>query len=172
MTKLYQLGMIVTLASLATASYAVDCNSLISKGLQKNVVNSSQGVSLSDIDSCMAQCDSIQSSGDPAKDSAAVSQCTSSLSTLAYAVDYDNSISGLAPNSFAADPGGIKPGPSLSALPSATSSTESAPAVNNKYEPQTNPQAQTSLTGGYIMNPKVSQKIKAAEKNKNSIRWF
>ena len=171
MTKLYQLGILVTLASLATASYAVDCNSLISKGLQKNVVNSSQGVSLADINSCMAQCDTIQSSGDPVKDTAAISQCTSSLSTLAFAVDYDNSLSGLAPNSFAKDPGNFSSsGPSLSALRS-TGTSAATPAVNNKYQ-QTNPVAQTSITGGYIMNPKVAKKIKSATKNKSAIRWF
>ena len=171
MTKLYQLGIIITLASLATASYAVDCNSLISKGLQKNVVNNSQGVSLADINSCMAQCDAIQSSGDPTKDSAAISQCTSSLSTLAFAVNYDNSISDLSPNSFAQDPGSLTSGTTLPVV-QPTRSNESTATVNNTYQQTTTPQVQTSPTSSYIMNPKAAEKIKNAAKSKNAIRWF
>lgn len=172
MTKLHQLGLIAALAAVSASSFAVDCNSLISKGLQNNIVASAQGVSLSDINVCLPQCDAIQSTGDPAKDMAAETQCSTSLNTLAYAVNYNNSISGLSPNVYASDPGGLPSLGSNAAMPDfSTSSDTTTPSVNNTYQ-KPKAQSDTIPTDGYIMSPDTTKSKKTTDQGSSGIRWF
>jgi hypothetical protein len=187
MTKFHKLGLFITLAGMSATSFAAaNCNSLISKGSQKSVTTAAQGVSLSDVNSCMAQCDYMKSTGDPTQDAAQASLCIGSLSTLKYAVNYlDSNI--VSPDKFVSAPG--MPGPSgfSSALKNSGSlgssgSAYSQQSVNNDFSaaqstpaPSPAPSAQTysgNNQQGFSVNANAMNKLKASAQKNNHIRWY
>ncbi len=183
MNLLQKLSLVCAIALTGTSAsvFAVDCNSLISKGLQRSVIPVSLGVSLADVNTCLVQCNSIQSTGNPTQDALAAAQCISGLSNLKFAVNYDDSNSGLNPNTFVSAPG-IGPNPSFGTqhnsfiTPSATSVFGNQPqaTVSNVYQtpPKVAPTTPPTGYGSYTINPNAAQKLKDAAKSNSAIRWY
>jgi len=173
MKKIYQLGVILTLASLSAISLAANCDSLVNLGAQKSVIPHSGGINITDVDNCSAQCDSYEHSGNPLVDAQNTSRCISSLSTLAFAVNFDDSLSGLSPQSYASGSGlsslgGANP---LSSAAASTSNTH-AHANTQVSAPGFKQTSAHSSTNTYIMNPGVVSKISNANNQQHSVRWY
>lgn len=171
--KLQRLGLLITLVGVSATSFAADCPALIQKGLANSVISVSSGVSLSDVDSCLSQCDQQPSTGDALKDAANATQCESSLSTLRYAVNYNNANT-VSPSQFVSASG--FPTPPSSAFSSAYSApapvSTPAPAPTTTAQATPQPAPQNTNQSGFSVNTTALKKISSANHNSTHIRWF
>jgi len=183
MSKLTKLGLLFILASISAGSFAADCSTLEHYGLQKSVIHVTDGknISLDDINLCSTQCSTLKSTGDPTADAKNASTCSSSFSTLKYAVNYENSKNAIKPNKFVNGPDAPKASRSrfqstasnnFTTPAQATSSSYVQQPVNNQFQQPVKSGQVTQSTGGYIMNSNKMNKVKKAAKTHNEIRWY
>ncbi len=180
----HKLSLLLILAGTSIGSFAADCNTLENYGLQKSVIYATDGknINLSDIDSCLMQCDALTPSGNPQQDAQNTMKCIGSLSTLKFAVNYENSKNAIDPNQFVNGPDA--PEPSFAADNGASNGNQTTSGgyaqqpVTNQFQQSTNnssPDQNLKIggyTGGYIMNSDQTNQDKTKAKPKTSIRWY
>lgn len=154
------LGLATSLLCISAASIAADCNHLISLGSQKSVIPAAKNISMTDVTACLATCSGYSSDS-------AINQCSSSLQTLAYAINYNNALSGLSPQQFSNAP--ISPNSVSSTLPEPTNNQPSV-TTQSASETQTAPTALPN--NGYIMTPQTDDQSKQKKTKSTGIRWF
>ena len=145
--SLIKYGSLVTLCLCTANSMAIDCGRLIQLGNQKSVIPVAKGVQPSDIQACLQTCGSF--SGQSAQ------TCYASLSTLAFAVNYNDALSGLSPQNYSNAPAMQLPSP------------EQAVGTTGAEQPMIK-QDTTTPGSSYITVPKSSSK----KKSDNGIHWY
>jgi hypothetical protein len=131
-------------------------------------------VSLSDVDTCLAQCTQLPTTGNATTDATNATQCANNLSVLAYVVTYGNVLQGYSPlNTFTATPN--------SSSSSSASPPQAPPSLPQPTPPQDN---NTSQATGYVSTPQLSNNNANNPSNTNSnnnnisnntrsyIRWY
>ena len=191
--KLYKTSMLVMLAGISVSSFATPptCPQLAAYGNTSGstsiiaALEANPGlltaITPAYIDSCLSQCTQPPTTtGYPAgytvansvSDATNATQCNSGLSTLAYAVNYVNTLQAYTPNGYTASPNSS----SSSAAPPTP-----APSLPLPTPPQDN---NTSQAPGYVPTPQLSNNNSNNANNTNSnnnnisnntrsyIRWY
>ena len=180
--NLYKTSMLMMLASISVASFATpstapctawqnDGNGAVNSVIASGATN---GVALSDVDYCLAQCSQLPTTGNPATDASNATQCADGLSVFAYGVTYSTTLQGYAPlNTYTPTPSSSSEGATPPATP--------APSLPAPVPPQDN---NTSQAPGYVPAPQLSNNNANNPNNTNSnnnnisnntrsyIRWY
>lgn len=176
--KLCKVSLVTILTGISLSSFAAspNCDTLIALGGAASVTPATlanlSSIPLSDVNSCLAQCTQLPTTGNPATDAANAVQCTNNLSVVSYAVTYGNALQGYAPlNQF-------------TATPSAPGNAEALPPSPAAPAPMPPQDSNTSTAPGYATAPKLSTNNANNANNTNSgnnnisnntrsyIRWY
>ena len=171
MTTIHKLGFIAALAAISTVSLAApNCNHLISIGSQKSVIPAAKKVSLSDVNICLAQCDTLYNTGHPQADLQSAGQCRQSLTTLQLAAGFNDSMSALDPNKFTSG-SSFPPTPNPAGLENTWGQQQTTPVPAAPSTPEfTQPKVAAAPVAAPA--PATPTTPKTTQKKSSGISWF